>query len=64
MKQFANCYYEKVTNILNDCLKESRFPNLMKVAEISTVFKKLENTSKDNYPPSGVTESNLEQVCF
>ena len=49
MKQFANCYCEKLTNILNDCLKENRFPNLMKVAEISPVFKNLDNTSKDNY---------------
>ena len=51
MKQFANCYCEKRTNILNDCLKENRFPNLMKVAEISPVFKKFGNTSKDNYRP-------------
>ena len=35
IKQFANCYCEKLTNTLNDCLKENRFPNLMKVAEIS-----------------------------
>ena len=47
MKQFANCYCENYPN----CLKENRFPNLMKVAEISTVFKKLDNTSKDNYRP-------------
>ena len=51
MKQFANCYCEKLTNILNDCLKENGFPNLMKVAEISPVFKKLDNTSKDDYRP-------------
>ena len=51
MKQFVNCYCEKLTNILNDCLKESRLPNLMKVAEMSPVFKKLDNTSKDNYQP-------------
>ena len=38
MKQFANSYYEKNTNILNDWLKENRVPNLMKVAEISPVF--------------------------
>ena len=49
MKQFANCYCEKLTNSLNDCLKEDRFPNLMKVAEISPVFQKLDNTSKENY---------------
>ena len=47
MKQFANCYCEKFTNILNDCLKENRFPNLMKVAKIGPVFKKFDNTSKD-----------------
>ena len=51
MKQFVNCYCEKLTNILNDCLKESRLPNLMKVAEMSPVFKKLDNTSKNNYRP-------------
>ena len=51
IKQFAYCYCEKPTNILNDCLKENRFPNLMKVAEISSVFKKLDNTSKDHYRP-------------
>ena len=49
MKQFPNCYCEKLTNILNDCLKENKFPNLMKVAKISPVFKKLGNTSKNNY---------------
>ena len=32
-------------------LKENRFPNLMKAAEISPVFKKPDNTSKDNYWP-------------
>ena len=49
MKQFANFYCEKLTNILNDCLKENGFPNLMKVAEVSPVFKKLDITSKDNF---------------
>ena len=28
MRQFANCYCRKLANILNDCLKENRFPNL------------------------------------
>ena len=41
MKQFANCYCEKLTNILNDFLKENRFPNLVKVAEIKKVQKVL-----------------------
>ena len=49
MKQFANCYCEKLTNILNDCLKENRFPNFIKFAEVSPVFRKPDNTSTDNY---------------
>ena len=49
IKNFATCYCEKLASIFNDCLKENKFPNLMKIAEISPVFKKLDNTSKDNY---------------
>ena len=44
---FATCYCEKLASIFNDCLKESNFPNLMKIAEINSVFKKFDNTSKD-----------------
>ena len=61
MKQFVNCYCEKLTNILNDYLKENRFPNLIKVAETSPVFKKLDNTSKDNYRPIS-TLSNFAKL--
>ena len=49
IKQFANSYREKLINIFNDCLKENRFPNSMKVAKISPLSKKLDNTSKDNH---------------
>ena len=51
MKQFLNCYCEKLRNILNDCLKENRFSNLMKADEISAVFKRLDNTSEVNHRP-------------
>ena len=61
MKQFANCYCEKLANILNNCLKEKGIPNLMKVAKISSVFRKLENASKDNYRPVG-TLSNFAKL--
>ena len=61
MKQFVNCYCEKLTNILNDCLKENRLQNLMKVAEISPVFKKLHNNSKSNYRPIS-TLSNFAKL--
>ena len=38
IKNFATCYCEKLASIFNDCLKENKFPNLMKIAEISPVF--------------------------
>ena len=61
MKQFAICYCEKLTNIFNDSLKENRFPNLMKVAEISPGFKRLDNTFKYNYRPVS-TLSNFDKL--
>ena len=61
MKQFANCHCEKLTNILNDCHKKTRFPNLMKVAKISPLFRKLGNTSIDNYRPIS-TLSNFAKL--
>ena len=42
-----------------ECLQENKFPDLMKKAEINPVFKKLANTSKDNYRPI-TTLSNMK----
>ena len=38
IKNLDICHREKLTSIFNDCLKENKFPNLMKIAEISSVF--------------------------
>ena len=51
IQNFATCYCEKLASIFNDGLKENKFPNLMKIASVNSVFKKLDNTSKDNYRP-------------
>ena len=61
IKNFASCYCEKLASIFNDCLKENKFPNLIKIAEISPVFKKLDNASKDNYRPIS-TLSNFTKL--
>ena len=58
MKSFVHCYCEKLASIFNDCLEESKFPNLMKIAEITPVF---DNTSKDNYRPIS-TRSNFTKL--
>ena len=61
IKNFATSYCENLASTFNDCLKENRFPNLMKVAEISQVFKRLDNNSKDNYRPIS-TLSNFTKL--
>ena len=60
-KNFAMCYCEKLASIFSDYLKESKFPNLIKIAEISQVFIKLDNTSKNNYRPIS-TLSNFTKL--
>ena len=60
IKNFATCYGEKLASIFNDCLKENKCPNLMKIAEISPVFKKLDNASKDNYRPTSTLPNFTE----
>ena len=42
-------------------LTEKRFPDLMKKAEITPDFKKLDNNSKDNYHPIS-TLSNFPKI--
>ena len=61
IKNFATCYCEKHASIFNDCLKESKFPNLMTIDEINPVFKNLENTSQDKYTPIS-TLSNFTKL--
>ena len=42
---------KNLKDIFNKCLQENKFSYLMKKNEIITVFKKLDDASKDNYRP-------------
>ena len=65
IKNFATCSCEKLASISNDFLKESKFSNLIKTAEISPVFKRLDNTSKDNYMPVSTNfAKHFESILF
>ena len=43
-----------VTNLINKCMKQNVFPDIMKCAEISPIFKKNDALDKNNYRPVSI----------
>ena len=43
-----------LTNLINTCLTRNTFPDIMKYAELSPIFKQGDNLSKGNYRPVSV----------
>ena len=54
-------YSQLLTNIFNDCGKNDNFPDILKYADITPVFKKRDTTDKTNYRPV-ITLSNFSKV--
>ena len=54
LKDNADMLADKRTDSLNNCLKTGIFPDKLKVADISPIFKAKDNTSKKNYRPVSV----------
>ena len=54
-------YSQVLTNIFNDCVKSSNFPDILKYADITPVFKKVDTTDKTNYGAIS-TVSNFSKV--
>ena len=46
LKSSIQVYAKKLTTIFNNCLAESTFPNILKYADVTPVFKKGDNTDK------------------
>ena len=61
IKNFGNCYSEKLANIFNNCLKKNKF-HLMKIDKISPAFINLGNNSKDNYWPISTLYQTLSKL--
>ena len=51
MKETIHAYCPKITKIINDCLKNNIFPDILKNAEITPCFKKGEKGGIENYRP-------------
>ena len=61
LKDSLQIYSGKLTEILNNCLEHQIFPDVLKKAEITPVFKKGNLTEKENYRPIS-TLSNFSKV--
>ena len=56
----VHIYSQVLTNIFNDCVKSGDFPNILKYADITIVFKKGDKTDKTSYRL--VSLSNFSKV--
>ena len=61
IKESVSAGYEKLTDIFNNFLKSSNFPEILKKAEVIPVFKKGDPTSKTDYRPVS-TLSNFSNI--
>ena len=53
-------YIKELTTIINNCLKDGLFPNELKLADVSPVFKK-DDLNKENYRPVSIL-SHMSKV--
>ena len=54
LKDSLSVYAKGLTTIINNCLKDGMFPNELKLADVSPVFKKDDDLNKENYRPVGI----------
>ena len=61
LKESVSAYYEKLTDIFNNCIRSGTFPEILKKSEVTPVFKKGDPTSKTDYRPVS-TLSNFSKI--
>ena len=60
-----NC--KDLANCINECIKQNKFPNELKIADITPIFKKEDPLDKTNYRPLSIlpTVANIfERILF
>ena len=49
LKNSINTYLSELTTLISNCLKEGVFPDDLKLADITPIFKKKDSLNKENY---------------
>ena len=53
LKNCENCFFD-LTNCINEAIRNNKFPDSLKLSDITPVFKKLDSSDKANYRPTSV----------
>ena len=61
LKDSLIVYTNELTTIISNCLKDGLFPNELKLADVSPVFKKDDDLNKENYRPVSIL-SHMSKV--
>ena len=61
IKNATHAYSHRLTIIFNNCIRNGRFPDILKYADITSVFKKGDTTDRRNYRPIS-TLSNFSKI--
>ena len=54
LKESVSAYYEKLTDIFNNCIRSGTFPEILTNSEVTPVFKEGDPTSKTDYRPVSI----------
>ena len=54
LKEFSDIYVTLFTDIINNSINDGVFPSTMKLADVTPIFKKDDNTSKKNFRPISI----------
>ena len=57
LKDHADIVAPFLMGIFNECIKDGKFPDELKLADISPIFKAIDSTAKKNYRPISILNS-------
>ena len=60
LKKSVDIYIKEITFIINDCIEKGLFPDDLKLADASPIFKKEDSSKKENYRPVSILSHMLK----
>lgn len=61
-KKYRVALCEPLTKLINECIRDSTFPECLKIAKVTPLFKSGDKTDPNNYRPIAITP--IDAKCF